>query len=201
MDKTFKEHKRSFHLDAAYNKPNRFKAEGIDHVNISVLSNNKLGRFLDPGYCINIDYPSIGKFRSILSLIYWLKSPDLDDKIRVLTGTKLNIYVREKSLKNKRLPNYPAILAFATWLKIKQRPDILEEIKNFPDDFTLLSYRVNAVSGIRIATGFAPRIVPIMEEIVLAVKEDREPNFDLFVTNSKEAGVYYLEGALAKHKQ
>lgn len=200
MNKSFEEYRKSFQLDNIINKPNMFKAEEMDHLNISVLSKNRLGRFFDPGYCVNIEYPLIGKFRSITSMMYWLKSTDQCNKIRTLTGTKLNKYVKEKGLRNKRLPNYTAILAYATWLKVKDRADILEDIKNFNEELELLSYRTNKVTGIRITTEFAPNIVPIVKEIIKAVKEEREPVFDQFLTSKTNKGSFYLEGLIDKLK-
>lgn len=200
MEATCIERKKVSHLDQNFNRPNVYSAEGVDHLNVSVHSKYKLGRFLDPGYCITLDYPEVGKFRSVLTLMYWLKSSDLDDRIRKLSGNKLIVYVKEKQLGNKRLPNYAAILAFATWLKVKDRPDIQELIKQLPDDIQLLSYHTNKVTGIRISTGFAPKIVPITQEIIAAVKGNREPNFSRFVTDKQHVGNHYLEPILMKHK-
>lgn len=196
MNRTFEEYKQHFQLDANFNKPNAYKGEEVDHVNISVLSKNRVGRFFDPGYCININYPFIGKFRSISSMMYWLKSPDRDDRIRTLTGTRLNKYIKENGLRNKKVPNYTAILAQATWLKLKARPDIIEEIKKLDDDFEFLSYRTNKVTGIRITTEFAPNIIPVVKEIISAVKDNREPDFDQFLTNKGMKGSWYLEGLI-----
>lgn len=197
MDTTFQDFKRESRVSAKYNKPNLFKEEGVDHINISSQSKLKLGRILDPSYCCNIEYPHIGTFKSALALGYWLRSKDLDDKIRKLAGQKLKSYVAEHNLYNKRIVNYTAIIANAVWIQIKGRQDVLDYIKKLDPSLTILSYYTHKSSGIRITTNYAPMVVSISSEIIKAVKEDREPNFIQFATD-KNVGMDFLEPLLVK---
>lgn len=197
MDTKFQDFKRESRISAKYNKPNLFKEEGVDHINISSQSKLKLGRILDPSYCCNIEYPHIGTFKSALALGYWLRSKDLDDKIRKLAGHKLKSYVAEHNLYNKRIANYTAIIANAVWIQIKGRSDVLDYIKSLDPSLTILSYYTHKSSGIRITTNYAPMVVAISSEIIEAVKEGREPDFTQFATD-KNIGMDFLEPSLLK---
>lgn len=198
--RTFKDLRNRSNISAPYNKPNQFKVEGEDHINVSLQSKTKLGRLFDPGYCLNLEYPHIGKFKSILALGYWLRSPDLNDSIRTLSGSKLKNYVKDHDLHGKRVPNYTAIVAKATWLRVSARPDVIEEIKNLPDDIDILSYSVHKTSNLRITTNYAPMVVAITKEIIRAIKADEEPNLDMFVQDKSCSGMDYLEGILSQHR-
>lgn len=199
MNANFKEYKDSLKLDAGYNRPNKFGQEGVDHLNVWICSNDHLGRFFDPSYKLSTEYPGIGKFRSILTMIYWLKSPDLDDRIRSLTGNKLYLYAKEKNLRQKNLPNYAAIIAYATWLKVIAKKEIVRAIRKLPDDLEILSYKTDPTTGVRIATGHAPIVVPVIKEIIRSVKEGREPRFELFVDTKENIDQFFLSGILKKH--
>lgn len=199
-NRTFKDLKNRSSISAPFNKPNQFKVEGEDHINISLQSKTKLGRLLDPGYCMNLEYPHIGKFKSVLALGYWLRSEDLDDTIRTLSGSKLKQYAKDHDLYSKRVPNYTAIVAKATWLRVSSREDIIEEIKNLPDNIDLLSYSIHKTSNLRITTNYAPMVVAITKEIIRAVKANSEPNLDMFIQDASCAGMDYLEGVLSRHK-
>lgn len=193
---TYQEYKGLSSMEAPFNRPNNYDVEGEDHINICITSNLPLGRILDPGYCYTFEYPTLGKFKSILSLSYWLKSPSGDDTIRMLKGHKLKKYVKENNLGGKQLPNYYAILAKATWIRIKSREDIVEKIKQLPDNIPLLSYNTNKVSNVRITTSYAYSVVIVAAEIIQAVKEDRLPDFDKFANDEDNKGNNYLEGIL-----
>jgi len=195
---TFKDLKKHFKSNAYYNSPNNAGEEGVDHINISIQSNTRLGKLLDPAYLKTINYRYIGKFNSVMSLWYWVRSPQLDDNYRRLTGHKLKMYAEANNVFANYVPNFKAIIAKATWLKIKSYPNILKEIKELDPKIKFYSYRVVKSSNLRICTNYAVLIIDIADEIVKAVKEDREPNFDLFVDKPHLAGLDYLEGVLLK---
>lgn len=196
MDITFQDFKKKSQISANYNKPNAFGDEGVDHINISSQSKLKLGRFLDPGYCCNFEYPYVGEFKSALSLGYWLRSKDLDDRIRKLGGHKLKKYVADNNLYNRRIANYTSIMASAVWLRVKSRPEVIESIKALSSDLSIVSYYTHKNSGIRITTNYAPMVVAITSEIIKAVKENREPDFMQFATHKHLVGYCFLEAAM-----
>lgn len=195
---TFKDLKKQFRSNAYYNSPNNVGKEGVDHINISIQSETRLGKLLDPAYLKTINYKYVGKFNSVLSLWYWVRSANLDDNFRRLTGAKLKMYAEANGVFGNYVPNFKAIVAKATWTKIKGYPNILKEIKELDPKLKFYSYHVVKSSGVRICTNYAAMIIDVIEEIVKAVKEDREPNFDLFADKPHVAGLDYLEGVLTK---
>lgn len=194
----FKDLRKKFRATAPFNNPNKFGKEGEDHINISIQSETRLGKIFDPAYLKVINYKHIGKFNSVLSLWYWVRSATLDDTIRRLTGRNLKVYADSNGIFNKFVPNFKAIIGQATWNKIKSYPDIIREIKALDDKKTLISYHIVKSSGLRIATSYAALIIDIAELIIKAVKEGKEPDFSVFVDTKDKAGMVYLEGVLEK---
>lgn len=195
---TFKDLKKQFKSNAYYNSPNNAGKEGVDHINISIQSETRLGKLFDPAYLKTINYRYVGKFNSVLSLWYWVRSPNLDDNFRRLTGAKLKMYAEANGVFGNYVPNFKAIVAKATWVKIKGYPNVLKEIKELDSNVKFYSYHIVKASGLRICTNYAAMIIEVIEEIVKAVKEDREPNFALFVDKPNVADLDFLEGVLAK---
>lgn len=195
---SFKDLKKQFKSNAYYNAPNNAGKEGEDHINISIQSETRLGKLLDPAYLKTINYRYVGKFNSVLSLWYWVRSGTLDDNFRRLTGQKLKMFAEANGVFGNYVPNFKAIIAKATWIKVKGYPNLLKEIKDLDPKVKFYSYHVVKSSGLRICTNYAAMIIEVVEEIVKAVKEDREPNFTLFTDKPNLAGLDYLEGVLVK---
>ena len=181
-----------------YNFPNNFKKEGEDHINISLQSETRLGKLLDPGYVKTFNYKFIGKFSSVMSLWYWVRASDLDDNIRRLTGRQLKSYAESKGIFKEFVPNFKAIIAVATWNKLRQYPFIIKEIKELDPNIKLLSYHVIKASNLRVCTNYAGLIIEIANELFAAIREDRQPDFDKFVDDKSKVGLMYLEGVLSK---
>lgn len=195
---TLKDIRKQFKNNAYYNHPNDFGEEGKDHINISIQSNTRLGKIFDPAYLKVINYKHVGKFNSVLSLWYWVRSPTLDDNIRRLTGRNLKMYAKTNGVFNNYVPNFKAIIATATWLKLKSYPNIIKEIKELDSNIKLLSYHVVKSSNLRVCTNYSALIIDIASEIIKAVKEDREPDFSSFVDAKDKTGLMYMEGVLSK---
>lgn len=194
----FKDLRKKFKAAAPFNNPNKFGKEGEDHINISIQSETRLGKVFDPAYLKVINYKYIGKFNSVLSLWYWVRSPILDDNIRRLTGRNLKMYAEKSGVFNKFVPNFKAIIGQATWYKIKSYPDVIKEIKALDENKAITSYHIVKSSGLRITTSYASLIIDIAKLIIKAVKEDKEPDFSVFVDTKDKAGMLYLEGVLEK---
>lgn len=187
--------------EKGYMKPNTFKAELKDHVNVSLSSSNKLGRFLDPGYGFYFDYPGLGSFRSPLNLVYWLRDPNKNDLLRGLKRRDLNKVIYGNRF--PKLPNHQAVLLKATEIRLRARGDLIKMIKELPDDISILSYKVHPVTKIRITTGYASIVIPVIEELIKAIKEDREVDYSKFITKKTSGKVPYIDftGKEAKEPQ
>lgn len=179
-----------------YKTPNQYTEEGVDHINIQLSSMLPVGRFLDPGYRMVFDYPFIGRFSSILTLGYWLKLAVKEDEVRFLGGSKLSTYVKSKELKCKNITNYSAIIAKATWIKLQKRPEMIKAIADLPTSVAILCYTTNKVSGVRLISNVAPLVVPVMTEVIAAIRENREPDYTLLANRPKKDKYEYLEGCL-----
>lgn len=162
-----------------YNKPNTFGEEGVDHLNISLTSDSKLGRFLDPSYSHYFNFFDLGQFRSPINLVYWLRDPDKDDRLRYIKKKDLNKVTSVKTF--PVLKNHMAYLLLSMYVRLKMRPDLIDEIKSLPKDFKILSYRIQPKSSIRITTGYAKMVVPVVEEIIASVRENRVIHVNKFV--------------------
>lgn len=194
----FKDLKKQFKTNAYYSSPNNFGVEGDDHINISIQSELKLGKLLDPAYLKTFTYPCIGKFSSVLSLWYWVRSADLNDNYRRLTGNKLKMFAEANGVFGTYVPNFKAIIGQATWIKIKSYPSVLKELKELDPNVKFLSYHIVKSSDLRICSNYAAMIIDIVHEIVNAVKEDKEPDFNHLADNPNLVGLSYMEGVLSK---
>ena len=197
IDKQFyQRHQSVFDSSVYFNYPNSFKKEGEDHININLQSNTTIGLLLTPEYIKVINYPHLGKFSSVLSLWYWVRSQNKDDRIRRMVGNELKSYAEKNKLYKNYVSNFKAIMAKATWIKVKAYPSIIEEIRKLGPDIKLLSYYVVKSSEVRITTKYAEFIISVGNEIIDAVKNDREPNFDFLIDTPEESDMDYTGGIL-----
>jgi len=190
--------KKKFKSTAYFNSPNKAGKEGVDHINISIQSETRIGKLLDPAYLKAFNYRYVGKFNSVMSMWYWVRSPQLDDNFRRLTGSKLKMYAETNKVFANYVPNFQAIIAQATWLKIKGYANIIKEIKELDPNIKLYSYHIVKSSNLRICTNYASMIIEIAEELFKAIREDREPDFSLFADRPNVSGLDNLEGVLSK---
>jgi len=183
-----------------YSSPNNYKEEGVDHININIHSKFQIGKVLDPNYIKVINYPYIGKFSSVKSLWHWLQSEPKDDKIRKLVSTELTNYVKENKLYGKIIPNFKAIVGYATWIKLQQYPTCMEELKNLSDDIALLSYYVHSKNKLRVVNSYASIMVNIGIEIRNSLKQNLEPDFTKFADKNASTDLNFLYPHLTKYQ-
>ena len=188
--------KKSYAQSEYFYFPNNYMEEGQDHINLNIQSETRVGKIFDPAYIKTIQYPYIGKFGSVANLWYWLKSDNLDDRLRRIPPRDLkNPFKFNKNARNY-VNNFRAVIGYATWLKIKSTPVVIKDIKELPDDIVLLSYNVIKSSGVRICTNYAYLIISIANIIIKAVKEDTEPNFDSLVDHGSSSELFYIDDFL-----
>lgn len=180
-----------------YHLPNSYGDEGVDHVNISSSSEFHIGKIFEPSFLRVINYPLIGKFRSVSNLWVWLKVKPIDDRLRRVGVREVQKILTDPSRRDSYAPNFKLIIAYATYLKIKDDATAIAEIKKIPKDTPILSYYIPKGSPIRICSNYADVIVPIVNEIIKAVQENREPDFLLMSERGLSMGMHYLEPFLA----
>ena len=192
---TFKEYRTKYNINATYNKPNSLKEEGVDHINISIASRFPACKMLDPRYNSKIQYPHIGNFNSVLGLLYWLRSPEHNDELRLLSSYKLWGFIKKKNIKLGKISNHSAIFATATWIKLKNNPSIIKAIKDLPD-LEIVSYNIMKGTNLRIPTPMAKELIAISRELIAAIKEDREPDIFKFVNSLNHVQNDFLTGII-----
>jgi hypothetical protein len=180
-----------------YNHPNAFVQEGVDHINISARSTTRLGKVFDPSYFKAVSYPHIGKFGSVMNLWYWLRSDPVSDVLRRATGEKLRKHLLEQKC-NAYVPNFRAIIAVATYEKIKSYPDTIEEIKRLSVDIPFVSYYTPQSSMLRVCSNYANVMVPIAEMIREALLKGVEPDFTTLLPTDADPSYDYVGPFLKK---
>jgi hypothetical protein len=181
-----------------FSNPNAFGEEGVDHINISNQAKTQLGLMLDPSYFKVVDYPHIGKFGSVMNLWYWLKACPLDDSLRRVSGFRLKSKVTTINTKNK-VGNFRAIIATATYMKLKQYPHCLKQLKNTPLKVQIISYYVPKGTGLRMCSNYAELMCDIVNMIREALQEGVEPDFSKMATHPGDVKYCFLEPFLVEH--
>lgn len=174
-----------------YNQPNSFGQEGVDHINISAHSNTHLGKLLDPSYFRTVEYPHIGKFGSVLNLWYWLRSEPCNDALRRPCASKLRAIALSCNL-TAYVPNFRAIIAYATYQKLIRYPNAINEIKNLAPEVSFVSYYNPHNSQLRVASNYARVIVEVAQFLREAIAAGQEPNFDKLLPQDADTQLTYL---------
>jgi len=180
-------------------QPNRFGEDGVDHININVHGRTFIGRVLSIEAPGSFYYPYLGRFNSVNAFWVWLHDYNFNDGIRKMSRRRIYEYKKSTKLNTSYIHNFQAMIAYATWLKVHNNKRFIEEAKNH-SDLPLLCYYIVPDSGIRVQFNFAPWFVRIAKEIITAIKEEREPDFDMFVTDEKYNDFFYTKSVLISLK-
>lgn len=176
-----------------YHHPNNYEKEGDDHINISPFSEFYIGRILEPSFLRVVNYPLIGKFRSVSNLWVWLKVKPLNDSLRRIGVRQVQRVLIEYCNKDSYVPNFKVIIAYATYLKIKDDKTAVAEILKLPKDTPILCYYQPKGSPVRICSNYADIILPAVLEIVKAIQENREPDFFFLLERGLSTASHYLD--------
>lgn len=176
-----------------YHHPNNYEREGDDHINISPFSEFYIGRILEPSFLRIVNYPLIGKFRSVSNLWVWLKVKPLNDSLRRIGVRQVQRVLIEYCDKDSYVPNFKVIIAYATYLKIKDDKTAVAEILKLPKDTPILCYYQPKGSPVRICSNYADIILPAVLEIVKAIQENREPDFFFLLERGLSTASHYLD--------
>jgi hypothetical protein len=180
-------------------QPNRFGEDGVDHINLNIHAKTFIGKTLSIEASGGFYYPYLGRFNSVNAFWVWLHDYGFNDSIRRMSRRRISEYKKSTKLNTSYIHNFQAMIAYATWLKVHNNKRFIEEVKK-SDDLPLLCYYVVPSSGVRVQFNFAPWFVRIAKEIITAIKEDREPNFDLFVTDQEYSDFFYTKAVLMSLK-
>jgi len=180
-------------------QPNRFGEDGVDHININIYGKTYIGRALSIEAPGSFYYPYLGRFSSVNAFWVWLHDYNFNDSIRKMSRRRIYEYKKTTKLNTSYIHNFQAMIAYATWLKLHNNKRFIEEAKKY-NDLPLLCYYTVPDSGIRVQFNFAPWFVRIAKEIITAIKEDRDPDFNMFVTDEKYNDFFYTKSVLISLK-
>jgi hypothetical protein len=180
-------------------QPNRFGEDGVDHINLNIHAKTFIGKTLSIEASGGFYYPYLGRFNSVNAFWVWLHDYGFNDSIRRMSRRRISEYKKSTKLNTSYIHNFQAMIAYATWLKVHNNKRFIEEVKK-SDDLPLLCYYVVPSSGVRVQFNFAPWFVRIAKEIITAIKEDREPNFEMFVTDPEYSDFFYTKAVLMSLK-
>lgn len=177
--------------------------KGKKELNIHISSDNRLGKVLDPSYIKVIDYPYLGKFSSVKSLSHWLigvysgKIKE-DDIVRKLVAGKLTNYVRKQKLYGHIVPNYKAIIGYATWLKLKEYPELVKQLKKMESDTDVVSYSIESSTGLRIPTSHSNVLSQVVRLMKSTLESVGEPDFSSLTPSIDHKQLLYTQPFLCK---
>lgn len=168
-------------------------SDGVDHINIYSKAKTDLGLALALSCPLSFRHSVFGKFKSVESFWFYLRTTERDDRIRTMSGGSLRKFAGK--LKQQRVVNFCAIFMDANWQKVKQFPEIENEMRDSVLPFEMY-YTYRRVNGVRIRPTYAHWMISGFEEIRKALKENREPDFRWLMDN-KNIGL--LDSVLPKH--
>jgi len=164
--------------------PNVWKEDGVDHINIWEHGKTELGIFLSHGSKYPLHHKLFGNFKNVESFWKYVQSKEKDDRVRFLSGPSLRRF--SKKLSNIRVKNFRAIIVDATYQKLLNNEKFLKQMKESTLPFDC--YYIAGDSKIKVRPIFT-WVINGMEEIRLALKEDREPDFT-FLKDRKNISIY-----------
>ena len=180
---------RKTHANSAYDphpiNPNTRGADGEDHINISPYAATELGRAISNEVAVDVRHKIFGKFRSITGFWYYIKSKERDDRCRQLIAKGLKDFT--KGLTLSEVKNFRAIILDTVWMKVEQYPAIREALRESTLPFEC--YFEDRNTGLRQRPNYFSWFLDGMNEIRLAVQEDRLPDLERFL-DDKNSGIY-----------
>lgn len=170
--------------------------DGEDHINFSEHGKTKLGRALCHTTGLPINHPIFGRFKTMLGFWNFILSPNKDDELRTLTGRPLHSLVnrlnRNSHSKDKNdnyhVRNFRAIILNTYYLRVMASPEIKQLLAEC--DLELDSYYIQSDNGLRMRYRNFKWYIPMLNELRAAVKEEREPDYELFMSDP-ELSIYH----------
>lgn len=176
---------RTFTPEEAFPSVNKWQEDGVDHINIGYNVKTELGNLLSLDSPLKLKHSIFGHFETVENFRLYIQTEEKDDRLRyarVVDARKM-----AKAYKYKRPINLHAMVMDSVYSRIKAYPRVAELIVQ--SELPFENYYIHPKSGIRIRPRSFSWLIPGFEEIRVALKEGREPNFD-FLKDRKDAGIY-----------
>lgn len=160
-------------------KPTRLlKADGEDHINIGPKGETELGKALQKSRKNPFVEETYGKFNCLQGFWIYISSYEEDDECRIVSGYRLNKLKRKLTFVYKE--NFKELILKALYQQITQHPDTVKLVKEntLPfDDYDNTKPVDENAEAVKFRPPYYKWWLPGVEEVCLAVKEDREPVF------------------------
>lgn len=154
---------------------NHWKGDGEDHINIGNLAETDLGRMLNPAKRMQFTHPVLGSFATLSNLWHFARARVPVDEIRTIPPRRTADMTRAgDGTVTDQAGNFDYIVAEGAWILVQRNVKLRDMLKESTLPFDI--YQVNE-AGLRSRIVRLLPVVRIYEEIRLALKEDRDPNF------------------------
>jgi hypothetical protein len=163
--------------------------EGVDHINIGV-SATAIGRALDPysrqknrsSEWVNFIHNQLGEFACIASMIFFLKSPEGEDRNSWRTQWSQPLRKRSEKGEFNAVKGLKLFVADAYWQLVQQNTWMMEQLDK--SDLPLTMYFYFGKESVRRQAREASWLIPIIDSIRTAVKAKAEyPDFSFIDVN------------------
>lgn len=178
--------------------PNDYGQDGVDHINVSHDAHTHLGRLLDPTYVKVFEYPYIGKFCSVRALWGWLTHFPTDDSYRRAGKKEMARLFSYHNGTTVYVPNFIAIIAQATYMKLMEDKKALEDFKRLYKEKTFLSYSVPARCVVRVKNGHSDLLMTCLDAIYQVVESGAAPDFSHLCKHPEGRDHAYIKTYLKK---
>lgn len=173
--------------------PSSWKGDGEDHINVSSSARTTIGQWLHGRNSNPFNHPLLGHFRSIDNLSFFIRSVNIDDRVRTMENfNMIRQLVEENGGFRASTPNFKAIMVHSIWLRILDNPTLIKEIVESTLPFD--SYRINSETKVRQRFEPAAYLCRGYEEIRKALVERRDPNLVQFLdkkpSDSRDVDIY-----------
>lgn len=174
--------------------PSSWKGDGEDHINVSSSARTTIGQWLHGRNSNPFNHPLLGHFRSIDNLSFFIRSVNIDDRVRTMENfNMIRQLVEENGGFRPSTPQFKAIMVHSIWLRILDNPALIKEMVESTLPFD--SYRINPETKVRQRFEPAAYLCRGYEEIRKALVERRAPNLTQFLdgkrSDQRDVDIYF----------
>lgn len=101
---------------------NNTHQDGIDHINIWLRGQTRLGRMLSTYFKTPFVHPVFGRFNCMMGFWYYIKTEEKRDELRILIGEEAKRFGKTQT--SVKVDNFRDIITVANYHKIEQNKDL-----------------------------------------------------------------------------
>lgn len=167
--------------------PAHWESDGVDHICIDRKAATELGRALSTGTDINWSHPVLGFFRSLDNLWYFLSVGKPHDALRRLQRREAIEFARNECGGLAYYPNIEAVFLDSIYRYLKSKKHLVEKLTTCDLPFDIYYTNLGGIRSRRVTNLW---MIDGYYEIQAALRENREPDLEPWVTHS-EPHIYH----------